>query len=97
LVERGKKEENPAANTLLHKECILRITYNLSLINDKNETENFKIIDYLNVRYGMNKDMASLSINAGNIVASMQDSKLFFSGNGLTIQNGSFKIEETND
>lgn len=43
-------------------------------------------------RFGMNKDMAQLSIQASGIVQSIQGSKLVFNANGLTIQNGSFKI-----
>lgn len=48
---------------------------------------------YLNVRYAMNQDMASLSIKANGIVASMQNSKLTFGAHGLTIQNGNFVIK----
>jgi hypothetical protein len=42
----------------------------------------------------MNMDMASLSVKANGIVASMKDTKLFFGEEGLIIQNGSFKIEK---
>jgi hypothetical protein len=40
----------------------------------------------------MNKDMASLKLQANGLVASMQNSKLVFNANGLTVQNGSFII-----
>ena len=43
----------------------------------------------------MNKDMAELSLKANGLVASMQDSKLVFNANGLTIQNGNFAIEDS--
>lgn len=47
----------------------------------------------IGVRYGFNADMAKLSLNANGIVASMQDSKLIFNSDGLTIKNGSFRIQ----
>lgn len=47
----------------------------------------------IGVRYGLSTDMARLSLNANGIVASMQDSKLVFNSDGLTIKNGSFRIQ----
>jgi hypothetical protein len=52
-----------AFKLLLEKECIVKISYNLS-----NEEGNFYLVNYINVRYGMNKDMASLSVKANGIV-----------------------------
>lgn len=72
---------------LLDKECIIKISYNLS-----SEEGNFYLVNYINVRYGMNKDMASLSVKANGIVQAIQQTKLEFDANGLTIQNGGFKI-----
>lgn len=42
--------------------------------------------------YGMSKDMAQLSINAGSIVQSIGDTKLTFGLDGLTVNNGSFQM-----
>jgi hypothetical protein len=84
LIDKGSEEGNLAANQLLFNECILKVSYSLYLEKGE-EIERFNMIECLNVRYGMNKDMASLSVKAGGIVASMQDSKLTFDANGLVI------------
>lgn len=44
------------------------------------------------IPFGTKKDMAKLALNANNIVASIQETKLTFDTNGLTIKNGGFKI-----
>ena len=97
LLKRGELESNSASVCLAMKECIIKLTYNIEIEKEDGEKEYFSLNEFLNVRYGMNKDMASLSVNAGDIVASMQDSKLIFNGAGLTIQNGAFKIEKVNE
>ena len=94
LIDKQYEENNLAANQFLSSECIIKISYTHYQNNEEGEEERFNLSEFLNVRYGMNKDMASLSINAGNIVASMKDTKLFFGEEGLIIQNGSFKIEK---
>ena len=76
-----------AFNILLEEECLVRYTYTL-----QNEEGNFNLVDYLNVRYGIKKDMAALSVEANKIVQSIQDSYLTFSATGLTIQNGGLEI-----
>lgn len=76
-----------ALNILMNKECILKATYDLLV-----EGNNYHLENYINVRYGMKKDMAQLSVNASDIVAAIQNTKLAFSADGLTIQNGGFKI-----
>lgn len=80
-----------AFRILLDEECLVKYTYLL-----ENEEGNFNLIDYLNVRYGMKKDMAALSVEAEKIVQSIQDSYLTFSATGLTIQNGGFQILNKN-
>lgn len=79
--------EVAALNILMNKECILKATYDLLV-----EGNNYHLENYINVRYGMKKDMAQLSVNAGDIVAAIQNTKLQFSTEGLTIYNGGFKI-----
>ena len=80
-----------AFRILLDEECLVKYTYLL-----ENEEGNFNLIDYLNVRYGMKKDMAALSVEAEKIVQSIQDSYLTFSATGLIIQNGGFQILNRN-
>lgn len=79
--------EVEAFNILLEEECLMKYSYSLS-----NEEGNFNLVDYINIRYGIKKDMAALSIEAGKIVQSIQNSYLTFSATGLTIQNGGFQI-----
>lgn len=76
-----------AFNILTNEECIIKYSYDL-----QNEEGKFYLVDYLNVRYGIKKDMAALSVEAGKIVQSIQDSYLTFSATGLTIQNGGLEI-----
>lgn len=83
-----------AASQLLNSECILKISYTHYEENEAKE-QRFNLVEFLNVRYGMNKDMAQLSVKANGIVASMQDSKLVFDANGLLVQNGSFVIKDS--
>lgn len=83
-----------AASQLLNSECILKISYTHYEENEAEE-QRFNLVEFLNVRYGMNKDMAQLSVKANGIVASMQDSKLVFDANGLLVQNGSFIIKDS--
>lgn len=77
----------PAFNILLEEECLIKYSYTL-----QNEEGNFNLVDYLNVRYGIKKDMAALSVEANKIVQSIQGSYLSFSATGLTISNGGFQI-----
>lgn len=76
-----------AFDILLEEECLVKYSYLL-----ENEEGNFNLVNYLNVRYGIKKDMAALSVEAGKIVQSIQDSYLTFSATGLTIQNGGLQI-----
>lgn len=93
LIEEGVTNNNAAATQLLFGESILKISYIHIQGEDKEET--FSLVDFLNVRYGMSKDMAQLSLKANGIVASMQDSKMVFDSTGLTVQNGSFTIRDS--
>lgn len=76
-----------AFDIILEEECLIKYSYLL-----ENEEGNFNLVDYLNVRYGIKKDMAALSVEANKIVQSIQDSYLTFSATGLTIQNGGLEI-----
>lgn len=92
LIEEGATNNNAAATQLLFGESILKISY--IHVQGEDEEETFSLVDFLNVRYGMSKDMAQLSLKANGIVASMQDSKMVFDSTGLTVQNGSFTIRD---
>ena len=93
LIDDGATSSDAAATQLLFSECIIKISY-IHIQEKEDKEETFSLVDFLNVRYGMSKDMAQLSVKANTIVASMQNSKLVFGGAGLTIQNGSFTIED---
>lgn len=54
--------------------------------------QTYQPLKIIGIRYGMNEDMAKLSLKADGIYASMQNSQLEFSGDGLTIKNGCFTI-----
>lgn len=78
-----------AFRILLDEECLVRYTYLL-----ENEEGNFSLIDYLNVRYGIKKDMAALSVEAEKIVQSIQDSYLEFTASGLILRNGGLIVQD---
>lgn len=95
ISKEGTDNNNPdvmPAYLLKETECILRIGYTHTENGYKGSVNTYNLNEFISVRYSMNKDMASLSVNAHNIVASMQDSKLIFGAHGLTVQNGAFKI-----
>lgn len=77
----------------LDNETVIEISYLLNTQEDKY----YNLTSYIDVRFGMSKDMASLSVNANGIVAAMQDSKMIFDGSGLTVKNGAFKIVNEKD
>ena len=94
LIEEGATSSDVAATQLLFSECIIKLSY-IHVEGEGDKEETFSLVDFLNVRYGMSKDMAQLSVKANGIVASMQDSKLVFDSTGLTVQNGSFTIRDS--
>lgn len=49
------------------------------------------------IDYGTTDSIAKLALNANNIVASMKDTKVVFGENGLTINNGGFRIFNNTD
>lgn len=78
------------------QECILKISYTY-LQTEEEETKRFNLVEFLNIRHGMSKDMASLDLNAADLVAAMGPTKLVFGGHGLTIENGAFEIRDTHE
>lgn len=92
IIDKDSDDMNLGVEYLRLNECIIKISYIISQKNESNETEYFGLVEYLNVRFGMSRDMASLNVKADQIVASMQDTKLVFSANGLSILNGNFEI-----
>lgn len=84
----------PFVRVLNSLETVLKISYLYTYTQDES-TKNFTLTTHIGVHFGMNKDMASLSLKANGIVASMQDSKMIFNANGLTVQNGSFIIQDS--
>lgn len=92
MVERGESKADLASTLFLNDECILEICYIHTDFNKTGQIKTYNLVSYPTVRFGMNKDMATLSIKAEGIVASMQDSKLYFNAGGLTVKNGCFVI-----
>ena len=80
-----------AVKTLIEQETILKIEY-------KNESQDniFLSSNYIQVRYGMNDDMAKFSLEADGIYQSIQSTALAFDASGLTIQNGGIKVYNKN-
>lgn len=61
-----------------------------SLLNEEEEEVAIKPFD---CRNGVGPDLAELNVNAANIVAAIQETKLQFSADGLLVQNGGFRIQ----
>ena len=96
IVNQAKEDANYYfGNILLSEESVLKITYFYNPSEQKDKK--YSLFSYIDVRYGMNKDMASLKLQANGLVASMQDSKLVFNANGLTVKNGSFVIQNNEE
>lgn len=69
--------------TTINSEAILKISY---------QFEEYSLIKYINVRYGITKDQATFSLHAGGITASIQSSGLNFDANGLTVTGGGLQV-----
>jgi hypothetical protein len=80
-------ELEESARIFVESESIIEFIYVYS-----QEENTYRMSSYVYFRYGMNKDMASLSLKANGIVASIQNSSLEFNANGLTVNNGSIRI-----
>ena len=63
-----------------------------SYLNDQTVVYPIRASETIIGIYGMSKDMAQLSINAGQIVQSIGDTKLTFGSEGLSVNNGCFEI-----
>ena len=74
-----------------------RDTMVLIIYDFKVEDKDYSLRKAIPCRFGMNEDMASLSLNAKDIVQSIQSTKLKFDAEGLTIKNGGFKILGNNE
>ena len=85
FVDTAPTEENKETRHFLKlvSETVLKIEY---------QYEDYALTKYINVRYGMTKDQAILSIYSNGILQSIQNTKLKFDATGLTIQNGGIKV-----
>lgn len=90
----AKGDDNiKAAEILREKNCYLKLIYQHEEKNEANEvTKSYELTEYIGIRYASNFDMATLSLKADGLVAAMRDSKMVFNEQGLTVENGSFKI-----
>lgn len=80
----------------LLKEQTAETVLKISFIKEVDKKQ-VNLSSYLTVRFGINSDMASLNVNANGIVSAIQETKLEFSANGLTIKNGGIKIVNKNE
>lgn len=78
--------------TLLNDESIFKITYTYNELISESENKTYFLVDFVDVRFAMGKDIASLDIYANGIFSSIQNAGLSFTAEGLTIKNGAFKI-----
>ena len=86
-------DTNDFSEIFMNNETVLEISY----LHQTEDGQKIHLTSHIDVRYGMSKDMASLSVNANGIVAAMQDSKMIFDGSGLTVKNGAFRIVNEKD
>ena len=76
--------------------CILQINYKLQEFSEAEQvTKTYNLTEWVDVRYNISADMATLDLQAAGIVAAIQDSKMTFNANGLTIENGALQIVKT--
>lgn len=66
--------------------CLEYLVFNCYYNNERILTE------IKNIPFGTKREMAQLALNASDIVASIQSTKLTFNTDGLTIKNGGLKI-----
>lgn len=61
-------------------------------LKSQNGEDNKLVIRKLTIRYSTSYDLAKLSVHANGIVQSIQNTKLTFNAEGLTVQNGGIKV-----
>lgn len=64
----------------------------IKVYSDANNDAEEVITSVKTIDYGATDSLAKLALNANNIVASMKDTKVVFGEDGLTINNGGFRI-----
>lgn len=88
----SENELHKILKTLTETETVLRIKYELTI-----EEGSFFAEQIIRFRHAMTEDMAKLALKAGGIYASVANSALEFTADGLTVRNGSFRIYNTID
>lgn len=87
-----------AFRVFANNDCILQLKYKLQEFDELNQiTKTHILTEWIDVRYNISADMATLDLQAAGIVAAMQDSKMIFNANGLTLENGALQIVRTKD
>lgn len=89
--ESKSDEQIKLQELILSRDNILKI-----IVKEKN-SDQIIAIKVLSFRYGLTSDLLDFSINAKNINASIQSTKLTFDEYGLTIGNGGFRINGTTE
>lgn len=93
-IERKTKVIN-LKNILLLNESIIRA--NLKIKNQSDLESDIIFTKNIPIQFGSSQDMATLSLSASGINASILNSNLIFDANGLTLRNGSFSIVQDLD
>lgn len=73
-------------NIILNEETVVRF----KMLDP--ETENLLAVMPIEIKFGSSSDMATFELNAAGINAAIQNTKLEFNANGLSIQNGGLTI-----
>lgn len=86
--ESEQEDYNQLISILKNQETVLRIKI-------KDSTTNNVIALYpVHVRFGTTNEMATFALHAGGITAAIQNSKLDFDANGLTVTNGGITVKK---
>ena len=84
------------AEGLRDSNLTLKIDAQIGQLNSETESYEYSVSAFFIVRPGISTELAKFSLNARDITAAIDNKKLIFNSDGLTVQNGGFRIQNIN-
>ena len=81
-----------SGNIVIYVQCTDSSTFDPNTEYYAQKLTEYNIEKYISVKNGLSSEMLAFSVNAGSLNAAIQNTKLKFNENGLTITNGGIRI-----
>ena len=79
-------------NVVTYTQCTSQSVFDPTIDYYAKKITEYNVEKYISVKNGLSSEMLAFSVNAGSINTAIQNTKLKFNANGLTITNGGIKI-----